>query len=305
MTAPWWTVAIAVAASACGGGSETAAPGSGSGSGSGSSAVAAALPPLSPKIHAARCDEPCLFLVDTPLSQLDAAFAAACPGKTSPNLGFEDCSGLDYVRNCIYAAHGLVYTKKKWKGVFANKAWYAPDSAVAAKTVLGDVERANVHELNERGKACKKGFQISGADYDRVKAWFGAWPKRPPLPPVVFADGAATDAAGFETKVQAALGTGKVWLSGKVTGIYLGDDLHATGADYPSDDMPAAMVTAIHAADDKELRGIRVRFPDPQQPGGDFTGTDVFVVYDRHDKLRGVEIRPFAYEACVGDGDCD
>jgi hypothetical protein len=306
----------------CGGGSEPTSTGSGSatagssaGSGVGSAQKpaaadagvtatdAAARPPLSPKIHEARCDEACLFLVDTPLDKLNDAFKAACPGKQAPEINLQSCAKLDYLRNCIYAAHGLVYTKKAWKSAFAKKPWYTPDPAVSAKTILDDLERANVHALRDSGKACKKGFDI-GTDYARIKAWFDVWPKRPPLPSVLFSgdspvDEVAIDAKTFATKLQAALGKGKISLGGKVNALNLGDDLHYTGADYPSDDMPTAMVTAIHAPDEKVLRGIRVAFPDAKPASdGSLTGSHVFFIYDNKDKLRGLEIRPFAYEKC-------
>src|SRR5205809_542555 len=48
-----------------------AAPTAGSGAaGSAAGSAAPATPPLSPKIKAARCGEPCLLLTDTPLAKL-------------------------------------------------------------------------------------------------------------------------------------------------------------------------------------------------------------------------------------------
>jgi len=189
-----WVVVV-IALCSCGKGEQDAgpkgAPGSaGSGSavatppaGSGS-AVAGSAP--SPKIAAAKCGEPCLFLLDTPIAQLADAYKTACGGMETKNLGFDDCKQLDYVRNCVYAAHGLVY-KKKWKKVFEAKPWYEPRADVRAKTIaMSEVEHANVHELYLRGKACKKNLKISGADYERIKAWFAALPK-PPVPKFVFA----------------------------------------------------------------------------------------------------------------------
>ena len=38
------------------------------------------------------------------------------------DLGYEDCKKLDYMRNCIYAAHGLVFKKNKWKAL-TTKPW--------------------------------------------------------------------------------------------------------------------------------------------------------------------------------------
>ncbi len=44
---------------------------------------------------------------------------------------------------------------------------------------MTEVEHANVHELYERGKACRKNLNISGADYERIRNWFAALPKSP------------------------------------------------------------------------------------------------------------------------------
>jgi hypothetical protein len=294
--------AAAPAGSAVAGSSVAGSAVAGSAASGTGSAGSAAAPPLSPKIAAARCDEPCLFLVDTPIAQLADAFKSACNGAKSTDLGFEDCKRLDYTRTCIYAAHGLVYKKGRWKTAFAGKPWYDPNPAIDAKTVLSTLERANVHELYERGKACRKNLNISGADYDRIKAWFGALPKQPPLPAVVFMDSNPVKAKPFmdalqhgeDSGINDGVGSGKVVLGGKVTAMYLTGDLHETGADYPSDDMPAAMVTAVHAKDETTLRLVRVRFPNPTL---DNSGTDVFLVYDDKDVLRGVEVRPFGYES--------
>jgi hypothetical protein len=163
------------------GGSAVASPAAGSGS------AVAVVSALSPKLEAAKCGEPCLFLLDTPIAQLADTYKTRCGGMETKNLGFDDCKQLDYVRNCVYAAHGVVYKKKKWKQVFDAKPWYEPHAEVTAKTIaMSEVEHANVHELYLRGKACKKNLKISGADYERIKAWFAALPK-PPMPKFTFA----------------------------------------------------------------------------------------------------------------------
>ena len=172
----------------CGKGTDSSTPSAGSGTVAAATPVADATTPIDAavatpsKLAAARCDDPCLFLLDTPIDKVEGAFAAACPGKTTKELPFE-CKQIDYVRNCIYAAHGVVYKKTKWKKLFAAKAWYEPHPDVKAKTItMPEVEHANVHELYMRGKACKKGMSISGADYERLAAWF----KKREMPPHLF-----------------------------------------------------------------------------------------------------------------------
>jgi hypothetical protein len=260
--------------------------------------AAVAPPALAPKIKAARCGEPCLFLVDTPLDRLADTFTTACGGMTTPDLGYHDCKQLDYVRNCVYAAHGVVFQQKKWKG-FAQKPWYEAHPEVSAKTALSPLELANVHELNQRGKACKKGLAISGADYERVKAWFAALPTRSPMPGLVFRDDSwdetehlvATDGKAFlawlvktEPRARARLKTGEL-----------------TTASYedPDDDRSTHLLAAIHAADPKQLRIIRIDFDSGQYGTEDapFTGgTLVKLVYDDHDQLIAVEGASYGFD---------
>src|SRR5437773_11275473 len=79
------------------------APAAGSGSGSSAAGSGSAAPAArSPKIDAARCGEPCLFLLDTPIGSLTDTFKAKCGGMETKNLGFDDCKQMDYARNCIY-----------------------------------------------------------------------------------------------------------------------------------------------------------------------------------------------------------
>lgn len=260
--------------------------------------AAALAPALSPKIQAARCGEPCLFLVDTPLDKLAESFTTACGGMTTPDLGYHDCKQLDYVRNCVYAAHGVVFQQKKWKG-FAQKPWYEAHPEVAAKTALSPLELANVHELNQRGQACKKGLAISGADYERVKAWFAALPTRSPMPGLVFRDDSwdesehlvATDAKAFlawlvktEPRARARLKAGEL-----TTASYEDHD----------DDRSPHLLAAIHAADPKQLRIIRIDF-DSGEHGTEeapFTGgTLVKLVYDDHDQLIAVEGASYGFD---------
>jgi hypothetical protein len=146
---------------------------------------------LSPKIKAARCGEPCLFLTDTPLDKLQDVYRAECAGMETKDLGFADCKQMDYVRNCVYAAHGLVYKKKRWKTRFEAKPWYEANPAVEAKTALGSVELAN-------------GMQISGADFEKIKALFASLDKTPDSVAMLF-QGVKTTAADFGKQLREEL----------------------------------------------------------------------------------------------------
>lgn len=284
------------------------AAGSVTGNGSGSAAPAAATatpidttaaaPALSPKIKAARCGEPCLFLVDTPLDKLPDTFTTECGGMKTPDLGYSDCKQLDYVRNCIYAAHGVVFKNKKWK-VFTKKPWYDAHPEVSAKTALSALELANVHELNQRGKACKKGLAISGADYERVKAWFAALPRNSPTPAFVF-----RDESWDESEHLVAL-DGKAFLAWLISTEerakkrFAAGDLTTAYYENPDSDRSPKLLEQIHAADPKKLRIIRIDF-DSGQHGTEeapYTGgTLVKFVYDDQDQLVAIEGASYGYD---------
>lgn len=311
-----WVVAL-VAACGSSGGSSAAGSGSGSGSsvaaappaGSGSSAGSAVTqagsapippatpPPLSPKIKAARCGEPCLFLVDTPLAKLPEQFAADCAGMKTPDLGYTDCKQLDYVRNCIYAAHGVVFKKKKWK-VFKTKPWYEPHPEIAAKAALSPFELENVHELNSRGKACKKGHSISGADYDRAKAWFNSLP-HPALPTLVLEDTSYDLSDDFEVKPPADL---PKWLESYLPDAKArfarGKLATATYSD-GEERLLAKLGELLKPIDTKKLRVIQVDF-DSGEHGTEeapYTGgIHVKLVYDDKDALVAITVASYGFD---------
>jgi len=281
----------AASGSAPGSGSAVAAVGSGSAAGSGSgSGSAAAAPPLSPKIKAARCGEPCLFLVDTPLAKMTETFTSECAGMKTPDLGYSDCKQLDYVRNCIYAAHGVVFKKKRWK-VFATKPWYEPHPEADPKTILGAAELANVHELNSRGKACKKGMTISGADYDRVKAWFADVAKAP-MPKLIFKD---TSFDLSETLEPMSAKDFRAWLAEnepKAKSRFKKDNLVTANYEGAEDELSKKLVATIKPADPKKIRIVRIDF-DSGESGSEenpwTAGTVVKLVYDDKDQLVALE----------------
>lgn len=257
------------------------------GSGSGAPATArASTPALSPKIKAARCGEPCLFLTDTPLAKLADTYKAECGGMVTKDLGFDDCKHLDFTRNCIYAAHGLVFKNKRWKQ-FATKPWYDANADFKA-AAISELERANVHELDQRGKACKKGLHISGADYERIKQWFAALPKAP-MPKVILTGDDGMDALQKLTSAELVE--------------LLRDDLKLelpSGAAASYDrEVPAAMVKAIAAGADVKLRSILIDVDsgtvgDEDNPITE--GTYVRFVYDDKDQLRAVSAYHYLYD---------
>lgn len=160
-----------------------------------------------------RCEEPCLFLLDTPLDRHADAYRTACGKPLLPDNA--DCGKLDYWRNCIYAAHGLRFRKKKWQ-VYATKPWYRPDPNFDSK-ILTPLERANVHELRLRARVCRHNdVHVSTADHARIQAWFAAYAKGAATFPATTLSG---DDALSQDEMRAALAelaptlTGETWMA--------------------------------------------------------------------------------------------
>jgi len=286
------STAAAAAGSAAGSGAGSATVAAGSAGSAGSAAAGAAAPALSPKIKAARCGEPCLFLTDTPLAQLLDTYKAECGGMMTKDLGYQDCKSLDYARNCIYAAHGLVFKKKKWK-VFQAKPWYEARPEFKAKSISA-LEVANVSELNKRGKACKVGINISGADFERLKQWAAATNAgKPPATKVIFIDN--------ERKTAAEL---VAWLKDELSSAQqdrkLSFQSDATGAYEAWDQVPDEMVQALKAPADAKLRSILVELIDPSATGSEENpiteGMTLRLIYDDKDQLLAVGVAHFLYD---------
>jgi hypothetical protein len=254
--------------------------GSAAGSATAGSAAAATPAALSPKIKAARCGEPCLFLVDVPIDKLLDTYTAECGGMQTKDLGFTDCKKLDYMRNCIYAAHGIVYKKNRWKGLTA-KPWYDAHPEFKAEQI-SELERANVHELHQRGKACKKGISISGADFERIKKWFAALPKQPPeLPAVILVDAEPKSGSELTKWLLEQIDT-------KKKKIVLGSNV--SGSYEALAELPSELTGALKAGKDAKLRSVMIAFES------EASVTDVRFVFDDKDKLVAVTAANYIYE---------
>jgi hypothetical protein len=166
------------------------------------------------------------------------------------------------------------------------------DQAVvrAAKTVLGAAELANVHELNSRGKACKKGMEISGADYDRVKAWF-ADPAKAPMPKLILKDTSSDQSETLEAVSAKDFRAFLAEAEPKAKRRFAKDKLVTAIYEASDDELSKKLVETIKPADPKKLRIIRVDFDSGEAGTEDnpFTaGTIVKFVYDDKDQLVAV-----------------
>jgi YARHG domain-containing protein len=264
-------------------GSGSPTTGSGSpttGSGSASSVAIA----VDPKIAAARCDEPCLFLLETPVDKLGDAYQAVC-GKPMAALPFDDCAKLDQIRKCIYAAHGFVFKQKKWKA-YATKPWYTPHPEFKPAQI-SELERANVRELDARAKGCKKGLAVTVADLTRVKAWIGALAAhKPALPRIVTKN---SEPASSDELVH--------FLAEELSGQELALDDNTTVAYEP--ELPARLVDAIKAPAGAKLRSILIDHGSTFAVDKDNSiteGVQIHMLYDDHDAFLGIDVSHYLYD---------
>lgn len=176
MTAKWWLV-LAVVVAACKGGARSSSKSSADGASTAGSAspaqVHAAAAPVAvadavgaaadtpsidaslddPRSAAARCAHACLYLLDVPLAEAREAFARDC--KATWPYAADDCDGLLYARNCIYAGFGNVFKRPEWKQRFETQPWYRAKPGFQERD-FSPVARANVRALVAASKACKQ-----------------------------------------------------------------------------------------------------------------------------------------------------
>lgn len=290
-------VSVAAATVACG--KDSAKP-AGSTAAAGSAATApapapvdAAGPaPLDPKIKAARCDEPCLFLAEVPYDKLVDAYKAEC-GKDTKQPGLDECEQLDYMRNCIFAAHGFAFEKKKWKKAFAKRSWYAVDPAFKASMVSA-TERATVTTLNDAGKACKAGQHISAKDLARVKAFFAALPKVPgDLPKTLMVEHEVEKPKLFVKDLMAYIDP-----TGTTKSVDF-DKVATTSYDKGADG-ELAVLQKLALTKDPKIRTVAVDINDADTVGDEehpvLAGTYVWFVFDDKDTLLAIDVSQYVYD---------
>lgn len=137
--------------------------------GDGGAGIAGAGGPLDPRDPAVRCAEACLYLTGVALDEAPTAFERDC-GASWPYRD-DHCDGYDDQVNCIYAAHGNVFEKPRWRERFGAARWYRP-RADFDDAALSATERASVRALRARGRACRHPPAVSAAERELVTAWF-------------------------------------------------------------------------------------------------------------------------------------
>jgi hypothetical protein len=272
----------------------TAGSATGSGVEAGSAAVTAA--PIDPKVTAARCNDPCLFLTDTPLDKLVETVKAACPAPESAEVAkieADACEQMDYFRNCIFAAHGFAFEKKKWKNVFKEKPWYTIKPEFKASMVT-PAERATVTALNDQAKACKKANNVSAPQMKIIEEWFAALPKAPP-PPMGMVD---YEKAKGKDVVEAIVGELSPEKK-KLKGYKLGKDAMVRYAKPTDEDPPPFKPEEVGAAKDAKIRTVVVDIDagtvgDEENPI--LEGTHIRFAFDDKDTLLAISVAHYLYD---------
>jgi hypothetical protein len=146
------------------------------------------------KAKATRCAYPCLYLTDMPLDQAKAAHGRDC--ATEWPYVDDDCDGLLYARNCIYAGYGYTFKRTEWKSNFEHTPWYRARATFSEKDFPALVSD-NIHALKVADEACRKPIPaVSDADRALVKATYDTLHTDPPTAiPGVFDD---TEGFGIE-----------------------------------------------------------------------------------------------------------
>jgi hypothetical protein len=160
-----------VALVACKGRSSTTnqEPGSGSAAVATPTVVLDAAPVAPVAIDASACKPKCLYAAEHPLAEAIARHAAECKAEWYAD---DDCEGLLYARNCIYAAYGNVFKTAAWKDRFTNETWYKPSSKFVEKDIPA-FAMANIKALKKQYEACSAPVPpVSEDDQKLAASWY-------------------------------------------------------------------------------------------------------------------------------------
>jgi hypothetical protein len=186
------------------------------GSGSAPGSVSGSPPQADAAVAAARderCDDPCRFLAETPLSDIAAKVQASCSSEW-PAASGKDCSQLDYQRNCIYATAGYTFKKKRYQAAFGGEPWYKA-RADFKDTDLSAVATANVAALKKQAADCRKGSTIDVKDKQIVDAWLAKLRAGKPEVPAIVFDGSTFEGTTSVDEMKQRLIAGKASFAAK------------------------------------------------------------------------------------------
>ncbi len=118
----------------------------------------------------AMCADSCQLLAKYSLAALEGGLhEKICDGEKMVFLeGY--CQAFDEARNCIYAASGYKFKKKKWQRRFSRTSWYKGRHDFKDGD-LSAVATANVRELKKRADACREAKKVGDGDKKLVRDW--------------------------------------------------------------------------------------------------------------------------------------
>ncbi len=80
-------------------------------------------------------------------------------------------SDLDYLVNEVYASHGYIFQKEKWKTYYAAKKWYQP-RATEVESLLTPIERANIDFVRKiQGEMAGQEIRFTKPEYSLAEYW--------------------------------------------------------------------------------------------------------------------------------------
>jgi hypothetical protein len=169
-------VAIAVLVIAACKGSSTSSSSTSGSAASGSAPVAiaidAAIDAAPVAIDASTCKPKCLYAAEASLADAIAKHAAECKAEW---YAADDCDGLLYARNCIYAAYGNVFKTAAWKDRFTKEPWYKPNAKFVEKDIPA-FAMANIKALKKQYEACAAPVpRVTAEDVKLVTDAYNAW----------------------------------------------------------------------------------------------------------------------------------
>lgn len=154
------------------------------------------------------CETNCLLLTEHSIDDLvgdgycelcGSTVAEAC---TAPNpFAKDNCDQFDYQRNCVFAAAGYKFKKKKWQTQFGKLPWYKGRDNFKHSD-LSAVAQTNVKALRDRTSVCRGQGDgpVSAKDMEMVKRFFkNKRSKKLSLPKILYVDNQPATSEEFLT----------------------------------------------------------------------------------------------------------
>lgn len=102
---------------------------------------------------AAECKDTCMLLARLSFDEVQKNICTLCGAHDPiaceldwPSSDVPACNHWDYLRNCIFARQGHVFSNPTWKAAFKKKAWYQPNPKFKPED-LPQVAKDNVARL--------------------------------------------------------------------------------------------------------------------------------------------------------------